>query len=427
MRLISLIGLRLTIALSCITALWAGFFYFAMVDEINDEVDDMLEEYSEDLIMRFLAGEEMPARSKRTNNEYYIEPLSAQDAKALPHITYRDSMIYIPQKGEQEPARILTHIFETSQGNHYRLTVLTPTIEKFDLTLNILYWIIVLFLGLLLSLLVVSLWIYHQSNKPLRRLLRWLEAYRLGQTNTPLTNQTRIIEFQKLNEAAISNAQRAEELFTEQRLFIGNVSHELQTPIAIMRHRIEHLLEQEGLTESQLSQIALVYERLEYMTRLSKTLLLLSRIDNGQFTNRQPVDIRARIEELRTEYEAIYSHAELRVSSTYISAQPWTIDPTLADILLHNLLKNAFTHTPHHGAIHINMERETLSISNTAQDGAALDAHHIFERFYQGGKRREGSTGLGLALARAVSKVEDLSITYAYTDGMHRFTVLPNR
>ncbi len=424
MRLISLIGLRLTIALSVITALWAGFFYIAMVDEVNDETDDMLEAYSEDIITRFLAGQPLPTESEHTNNEYYLYPLTLAEAEAMPHIAYADSMVYVRSKGETEPARILTHIFQSADGQYHRVVVSTPTFEKQDLILSISFWILILMVSLIATVLGVSLWIYDQTNKPLHRLLRWLDAYRLGDTNRPLVNDTKIIEYRKLNEAVLDNAHRAEELFADQKLFIGNVSHELQTPIAIIRHRLEGVMESDNLTDEQAQQLSLAYERLEYMTRLNRSLLLMSRIDNQQFNDRQPLSLAELIEGIVPDYQEAYQHASLTVGLHLDHGAIHTMDKTLAGILLHNLIKNAFAHTPHHGHIEVRLDKTSLEVLNTS-DGHALDRQHIFDRFYQGHKRREGSTGLGLALVVSICRVERLAIDYSFTpEGRHCFRIV---
>lgn len=119
MKLIYRIIIRLSIALSIILAVWASFFYITMIYEINDEVDDSLEDYSEQIIIRFLAGEELPSKSSNSNNQYYISEVSSEYAQSKPHISYVDSMVFIPLKMETEPARILTTIYRDEDGKYY--------------------------------------------------------------------------------------------------------------------------------------------------------------------------------------------------------------------------------------------------------------------------------------------------------------------
>ena len=76
MKLIYRILIRLSLALLAVLTVWTVFFYFTMIDEINDEVDDALEDYSETIIIRSLAGKELPSKNDGSNNSYSIRPIT---------------------------------------------------------------------------------------------------------------------------------------------------------------------------------------------------------------------------------------------------------------------------------------------------------------------------------------------------------------
>ncbi len=422
MKLTTRIASRLFIALTLILTLWAGLFYAAMVDEVNDEVDDMLDQFGEQLMVRFLAGDTLPQEYDLINNHYHIRPISAQEVLHRSHITYSDSMVFIPAKHETEPARILTMIFRDEHDVFYEMVVATPTIEKQDLVTAIFGWIVFLYICLLLVLLVINLWVYHRSMRPLRRLLLWLKNYKVGQPNAPLHNPTPIIEFQQLNAAAVSNMARAEELFEEQKIFIGNASHEMQTPIAVSLGRLETLMEDETLTEHQLNEIAKTCETLEYLTRLNKALLLLFKIDNGQFTEQEPNDINALAHRLLTDLREVYGSRGVSINLYEEGRLILPMSAVLANVLVSNLLKNAFIHSLHtaDATVGVRLTERSLVITNTGE--AALDKTMIFNRLYQG-KKREGSTGLGLALVKSVCDASNLALDYTFVDGQHTFAV----
>ena len=130
MKLISRIALRLSLALLPLMALWGVLFYFTMVDEINDEADDALEDYSELIVKRMLAGRELPKPNNGSNNSYSIVPIGAPEAAVRPHIDYYDAEVYIPEKEETEPARVLTTIFQDADGAYYELKVATPHLRE---------------------------------------------------------------------------------------------------------------------------------------------------------------------------------------------------------------------------------------------------------------------------------------------------------
>ena len=243
MRLVYRIVLHMSWALSLLLAGWAVLFYLTMIDEINDEVDDSLENYAEMLVTRSLAGRELPAAYSGSNNGYYLHDVSAEYAEGRQHMVFSDEEIFIPEKDEEEPARVLRTIFRDSGGRYKELTVMTPTIEKDDLQEAILWWIVYLYLFLLLAILLVNVLVLHRTLRPLYALLRWFDSYTVGGKNAPLVNDTKVVEFRRLNEAANRYAERAESLFERQKQFIGNASHEMQTPLAICRNRLEMLVD----------------------------------------------------------------------------------------------------------------------------------------------------------------------------------------
>lgn len=400
---------------------WAIVFYWGIMEEINDEVDDSLEDYSELVIIRSLAGKELPAHDNGSNNQYFLKEVDASYALSKEAICYRDSMIYIAEKGETEPARILTTIFKDKDERYYELSVYTPTIEKRDLKEAIFQLLIGLFVVLLITILVINVWVFHQSMKPFYILLDWLEKFRLGKKNDVLDNPTHTTEFRKLNEAVSRFASHSEEMFEQQKQFIGNASHEIQTPLAICQNRLEMLMEDETLSEQQMGEIAKTCQTLEYVSKLNKSLLLLSKIDNSQFASVEKVCLNEILYRYLDDYQEVYDYKGITLDVHEKNTFNITINGTLAVVLITNLLKNAFVHNIYKGKIQIEITSSNIRFGNTGKD-EHLDEKHIFERFYQGSKK-EGSTGLGLAIVDAICRQSQLSIQYQFVKGWHWFDI----
>lgn len=394
MKLFHLVLWRISLALIVVLTVWAGFFYMAVVEEVNDEVDDTLEDYSEGLIIRALSGEDMPTASNGSNNQYYLYEVSESYAASHPQITYRDEMVFITEKSETEPARVLITIFRTEDERYMELVVYTPTIEKLDLLRAILGWIIFLYVLLLLIILSINIWVFRKNMKPLYVLLKWLDSSQLGKKNEPLENTTKITEFRKLNAATMAFAERGEKLFEQQKTFIGNASHEMQTPLAICRNRLEMLMEDETLTEHQLNELIKTHQTLENLTRMNRSLLLLCKIENGQFADTCSVCLNDILAHYLDDYKEVYAYRNITVTVTTDSLFCVEMNDSLVSVLVTNLLKNSFVHNIDGGFIYIKITADTFEISNTGEK--PLDRERIFERFYQG-QKKEGSTGLGLA------------------------------
>ena len=419
MKLIYSILIHLSLALLIVLTVWTVFFYFTMIDEINDEVDDALEDYSETIIIRSLAGKELPSKNDGTNNSYSIRPITREEAGQYPAIEYYDADIYIKEKEETEPARVLRTIFADKDDNYFLLEVSTPSFEKEDLREAVANWILFLYIVLLVTLLTVSIWVFYRSLRPLYALLHWLDSYLPGKQHEPVPNDTHIPEFRRLNEAAAQAVERSEQLFKQQKQFIGNASHELQTPLAVCNNRIEWLLDNTELTEEQMEELFKTKHTLNYIVRLNKSLLFLSRIDNGQFTDSRPVEINSIVKRLLNDYKEIFSHYEAQISLEEQGRLTITMNETLAEALVSNLLKNAFIHNKEQGHVRVTIQTNSLTLANTGQT-EPLDSEHIFERFYQGSKKKE-STGLGLAIAEAICRQYGLHISYRYQNKEHIF------
>ena len=383
MKLIYRILIRLSLALLIVLTVWTVFFYFTMIDEINDEVDDALEDYSETIIIRSLAGKELPSKNDGTNNSYSIRPITWEEAGQYPAIEYYDADIYIKEKEETEPARVLRTIFADKDDNYFLLEVSTPSFEKEDLREAVANWILFLYIVLLVTLLTVSIWVFYRSLRPLYALLHWLDSYLPGKQHEPVPNDTHIPEFRRLNEAAAQAVERSEQLFKQQKQFIGNASHELQTPLAVCNNRIEWLLDNTELTEEQMEELFKTKHTLNYIVRLNKSLLFLSRIDNGQFTDSRPVEINSIVKRLLDDYKEIFSHYEAQISLEEQGRLTITMNETLAEALVSNLLKNAFIHNKEQGHVRVTIQTNSLTLANTGQT-EPLDSEPIFERFYQG-------------------------------------------
>ncbi len=420
MKLIYRISLRLSFVLLPLIALWAAFFYFRMVDEINDEADDALGDYSELIIIRMLAGQPLPQLNEGSNNNYSITPIDEAYASSHPHIDYYDADVFIPEKDETEPARILTTIFQDKEGLYYELKVATPTFEKEDLIKTILSWVIFLYIVLLVTIISITLWVFHKSMAPLYALLKWLDEYTPGHRSKPLPNDTGITEFRRLNAAAQQAVNRAEDLNERQKQFIGNASHELQTPLSVLGNRLDWILDHTDPSEQQLEELLKMRHTLDHAVRLNKTLLLLTKIDNGQFPESTDIDIAMLIREQQSIYDEIFATRAIQCTMELPAIFKVHMNESLASILITNLLKNAYVHSANGAKINILIKDKTLTVSN--QGDTPLDKERIFERFYQGSKK-EGSTGLGLALVSAVSNYYKLRLNYYYNNGYHNFTI----
>ena len=418
MKLIYKVTQRLALVVLPVLLLWATVFYFAMVGEVNDETDDSLEDYAEMIAHRVLTGEELPTPGDGSNNTYSIELLPAtqqyKDSKV-----YEDREVYLHWKKETEPARVLTKIFHDDSGIAYRLVVSIPTFERDDIVKAILFYLAILYTVLVLTILIVTVLVFKYSMKPLYSLLRWLDGYRPGGGMEGFPNEETVVEFRKLTQAARETIERAENHLERQKQFIGNASHELQTPLAVLGNRIEWMMDNTTLTEEQFGELSKMRQSIHRLVRLNRTLLLLSKIDSGHFLDKADVDIVPIIVNEFEVYNEIFAEKELVCNVKMPQRFVVQMDEMLATTMVTNLIKNAFVHSTGGGAIEITLSRGELTVSNNGDE--ALDNSRLFDRFYTGGKN--GSTGLGLALVKSITGYYGFGLKYRYIGGNHSFAI----
>ena len=420
MRLFYRIVIRLGVALLVIMSLWAVLFYVAMVNEIRDEADDSLEGYSELIITRVLAGRQLPQMGDGSNNSYTIMPVDAEYAEQHPHLKYEDQEFYIVEKQETEPARVMTSIFSDSDGRYYELRVAMPTFEKSDLFASIAIWIALLYVVLLIVTLLITTLIFYGNMRPMYALLQWLDDYKPGVKPEAVPISEEVQEFSRLGYALQGAIDRSEELVDRQSQFIGNASHELQTPLAIIGNRVEWLLDGGGLSEEQAAELFKIKSTLARAVRLNKTLLLLTKIENGKFPDSVMVDVASLVSESVEMYGEIYTSRQMQVKVDVGEGLEVEMNESLMTTLVSNLIKNMYVHSAEGAEGSVVIRDHQLIVENTGE--LPLDGTRIFDRFYQGPKSK-GSMGLGLPLVAAVCRTYSLGVKYEFEGGRHRFVV----
>ena len=418
MKLINKVTRRLALVIMPLLLLWSAVFYFSMVHQVNDETDDSLDDYAEMISRRVVDGEELPTPGDGSNNTYSIELLPAtghyDDSKS-----FDDREVYLHWKKETEPARVLTKIFHDDDGTAYKLVVSMPTFERDDIIRAIFIQVVIIYVALLFTILAVTVAVFRISMKPLYSLLGWLDGYRPGGGTDGFPDEDAVVEFRKLTQAARETIERAENHLERQKQFIGNASHELQTPLAVLGNRIEWMMDNTSLTEEQFAELSKMRQSIHRLVRLNRTLLLLSKIDSGHFLNKGDVDMVSVVEGELEVYKEIFSDKEIVCNMKSAERLVVQMDEMLATTMASNLIKNAFVHSPAGGTVDITLSAGRLTVSNSGDE--ALDETRLFDRFYTSGK--SGSTGLGLALVKSIAGYYNFKVEYAFKNGRHCFVV----
>ena len=422
MKLLSYTYRKLALLLFLLMAVWGVLFYYAIIDEVVDETDDTLENYGEILMESALHDPSILETEGSLMSFYKFTPISEEEGRHYRQVFY-DATVYIELEDEDEPVRVMCTAFRMPDGQYYELKLMISILERDDMVEAMLWYLGALFLLFLICTSIGIQLVLKGVFRPLHRLLDWLHCIQPGKEVPPLDNPTKIREFRQLSDAASDMGNRSYKAYEEQKQFIENASHELQTPLAIVRGKVELLAESEGMTEQQMEQLDEIYATLGRAVKLNKSLLLLSRIENGQYTEMEDVSVDEILDELLPDLMDIYEHKQVRLIRKR-EEQPFIIrcNHSLAQILVSNLVKNSLLHNREGGELQVLTTPTSLVIKNTGD--VPLDGEKLFRRFYHGMDGKKDSTGLGLAIARSIALSSSLKLTYEWQDGMHTFRLV---
>lgn len=278
----------------------------------------------------------------------------------------------------------------------------------------------VLLIALLAMLFIVMHFVPRRLWFPFYDTLAQLRTFQVEKGIVHLENSTGVKEFSQLNETLTKIMTSSVRSYQVQKEFTENASHELQTPLAIVQNKIDNLLQDANLTAEQAHELHEMYQALRHMSNLSRNLLLLSKIENGQFHKQQQIDLPNKLEQIMPRLESIAGEItilrDFRVSHLMLSC-----DETLLECLITNLFVNAVRHNYPSGKILLSLNSTSLTIMNTSKE-EALDSSQVFSRFYRIKDSQKGN-GLGLAIVKSICDFHSWNISYHYSAGEHSFVI----
>ena len=334
----------------------------------------------------------------------------------------RDTFLYYPGMNGKYPFKILTKRY-TINNKQYELTTFVSTTEINHLIIKV----VIAEIAILAVLFIAAIFINRRTSatlwKPFRSTLEKLNAYNVKNNDALLIpDETGIHEFNELNNSIAGVISRVDKAYKNQKQFSENASHEIQTPLAIIRSKIELLIDEPGLNEVTAGLLGEISDANERMSNMNKNLLLLSKIENDQFPEINEVNISSLIDDVIISYKQHYQYLFPNLIKNYNNEIIVSINYSLAEILIQNLIRNAIVHNIKHGYIKIVISNNSLIISNT---GAKLSVQpeSLFERFAKG-KNETKSIGLGLAMVKQICDLYNFEIKYTNKSVIHNIIII---
>ncbi|MEX1121201.1 MAG: HAMP domain-containing sensor histidine kinase [Balneolales bacterium] len=409
----------LSVTILVVVGIWSVIFYFDFRDEVYDIVDESLEDQLELLNARV---REDPSLLETTTFEigmFSISPITYEEALIYQEEVFEDALMPLPYDNDLEQVRMLSEAYQVD-GEYYKYQAISSTVEEDDLIESLFEFIVWLYIALILTVVLVNNWALKSLWSPFYQVLENLKQFRL-EHNTKLVNvSSNTTEFRELKNVADDLINRTTQTFIHQKQFTENASHELQTPIAIIRSKLELLLEKATLSNDDAETVGEVLDITSRLTQLNKSLLLLSRIDNKQFIETEHISVNDLIHQIIDELAEISSYKGVSINFREDVPSSIYADPYLAKILFQNLLTNAIHHAKSRGKVDIEVSKNGFKVCNTST-ADALDEEQLFKRFSKKQETASGN-GLGLAIVQAICDFYDFEINYSYDD-LHCFQI----
>lgn len=387
-----------------------AILYMAIQYMVYDDVDKKLKYESQRIAFHLRDEGEIPASN-------YISRTEMVDRTFPESGFFRDTLIYEIYDEELIPYREYHFVSADSTGRKYRITLRNILLDTDDLAVGLFIITSVIFLILIAGLYLVNQQISSRIWAPFFNNLRKLSAFKLEEKRPIDLESSDIEEFNSLNLVVSQLIGQIEKDFLNLKEFNENVSHEMQTPLAVISNKMELLMESPDLTEQEVRLLKAAYLEVNKLSRISRSLVLIAKIENKEFTDVDVVSFRALITDILSQLEEMIQIKELTLTKVLEADPKKEADPILLNILFTNLIKNAIQHNQKRGFIRIYLGPDHFEIANS---GPALqtDSERLFQRFHRDDPISK-SMGLGLAIAQKICKLYELQLSYQYQDGTH--------
>ncbi|MET0945132.1 MAG: HAMP domain-containing sensor histidine kinase [Flavobacterium sp.] len=319
-------------------------------------------------------------------------------------------------EGEENEYRILQYHF-TYENQGYKLEIGSSLSEVNDLTFIIrLFIIIVLVIILLVTFLADTVYIeyllkpfYKIIDTKIRR-VNEPEAF----DHTPINAKSR--DFRELDLVLNQMMDRIGELFKKEKQFISNVSHELLTPIALLKNKFENLLQNDSLDDNAIDKIAGALRTLDMLKKIINNLLLISRIENNQYEANEKINFKEILNDLQEDLQDRIEDKEIQFSNQIKHDFVFRGNKTLIHILIYNLVTNAIKYNKPQGSIVVedgfNSSQYFISIKDSGIGMNTAQIEKVFNRFARISSDQDGQ-GLGLAIAESIAVFHHIEIKVA--------------
>ena len=333
-------------------------------------------------------------------------------------VTIKDTTIYDLYEKKKVPFRVLAYQ-QLVKGKSYRVKISRRLTENEQLVNGIFVTLILVSADIIICFYFLNRWFSNRVWNPFYRALNILKNFDLQKGGAVQFQKSKVDEFNTLNSELSRLTDKVARDYKNLREFTENMSHETQTPLAIIRSKLELLL-QKAQNEEQVQQILGTLDSVNRLSKMNKGLIMLTRIDNDQYSGRQMLPFGQMLRKQLEDLELFISSRNIIVHTDIDDSVNINMNPHLAGILFTNLLSNAIKYNINGGDLYVTLSKKEIKIANSG-DPLTIPGREVFERFKKGDS--PDSIGLGLAIVKKIIDHDNFTIQYDYIGNLHTFTI----
>lgn len=400
------------------TLILAGYICYSIAtEEIEESSDGLLFNFKNQIEKFIRKNDTISLKALTKNKEVDITTVGISE---VGESFFSDTLVLDKRENEYSENRMLTSFVKTRNKN-YKIKVWRSTLESDQLIGGIFTSMMTVLILLTLVYVLINFYISKVLWKPFYMAMQNLKHFHASDKQVPFFRKTEIREFDDLNQSLNEMMKNMITDYSRQKKFTENTSHEIQTPLAVIKSKIDLLIQSQNLREGDAVLIAAIEDACTKLIRINRSLLLLTKIENRQFKSKEIVSFKKKINSALGLFEDHIKNSNISIEKNMQQDFRVNANLDLCLVLVNNLMQNAIRHNIAGGKIIITLNEAVFSISNTGKP-MALENTQLYERFNKNVEIHD-SIGLGLAIVKEIVEASDLLLNYSYEDKWHTFSL----
>ncbi len=382
--------------------------YFSVRNIVSTNLNSILIEKKEEIILQSKFNELTNFKSKNINinicqnvfEENYSDTVLIENEK---YVLYRKLDFLL-----------------TQNNKNYKVSILEPQ-KRTDL---LIIKLVIMILGLAFLFFLILFFVNRHSIKSTLKVfyktIQKLEKFDINSNKDFKLDTASTFEIKKMNSVIQKMADSLKRDFESQREYIENVSHELQTPLAIINSKLDELIQSENLSQIQIEKLAVILESTNRLSKINQALIFLTKIDNRLFSAESKFCLNNLVTEQLEMYKDVINEKEINLKTNFTQNLNITMHKQLAETMISNLIRNSIIYNNEQKKVNIFIKNDSLIISNTGEK-LTFPENKIFDRFKKSNLSNR-SLGIGLSVVKSICNLYTFDIKYRHNK-MHTFTI----